>query len=80
MMTRAVHLELVEDYSAESYIAAFHKFTCRRGHCSYLYSDQGTVGADTKLHKLLNEYLDESSEVQRKLTTGTSIQLVLRSR
>ena len=56
MATRAVHLEMVEDYTAESFIAAFHRFTARRGHCKKLYSDRGTnfVGADTQLKVMLN--------------------------
>ena len=32
MATRAVHLELVKDYTTESFIAAFHRFAARRGH------------------------------------------------
>ena len=48
LATRAVHLEIVEDYSSEAFISAFHRFTSRRGHCSLLLSDQGTtfIGAD----------------------------------
>ena len=57
MVTFAVHLELVEDYSSEVFIAALHRFTARRGHCKYLYSDKGTtfVGADTQLTQMLSE-------------------------
>ena len=33
MATRAVHIEVVEDYSSEAFIVAFHRFTARRGHC-----------------------------------------------
>ena len=49
MATRAAHLELVEDYTSEAFIAAFSRFTARRGQCKYLYSDKGTnfVGADS---------------------------------
>ena len=67
LVTLGVHLELVEKYSAESFIVDFHRFTSRIGHCSDFYSDQGTyfVGADTDLRRLLNEYLVESSEVHR---------------
>ena len=51
MATRAVHIEVVEDYTSEAFIAAFHRFTVRRGFCKELYSDQGTnfVGADAQL-------------------------------
>ena len=36
MATRAVHIEVVEDYSSEAFIAAFHRFMARRGHCKEL--------------------------------------------
>ncbi|XP_055922675.1 uncharacterized protein LOC129953452 [Eupeodes corollae] len=40
--TKAVHLELVSDYTTSAFIAAFRRFTARRGICSNLYSDCGT--------------------------------------
>ena len=54
LVTRGIHLELVEDYTAESFIAAFHRFTSRWGHCSELLSDQGTnfIGADAELRRM----------------------------
>ena len=57
MAVWGVHLELVEDYTTESFIATFHRFTARRGHCKELHSDQGTnfIGADAELRKLLQE-------------------------
>lgn len=49
--TKAIHLELVSDLSASAFIAAFRRFTSRRGHCSDLYSDCGTnfIGASREL-------------------------------
>ena len=43
--------KLVEDYTSEAFMGAFHRFTSRRGHCTELHSDQGTnfVGADACL-------------------------------
>ena len=41
IVTQTVHLELVEDTS-ELFIAVFHRFAAKRGHCNNLYSDQGT--------------------------------------
>ena len=72
--TRAVHLKLVEDYTSESFIAAFHRFTARRGHFSDLFSDQGTnfIGADTCLQQLFEGFQSENSEVfHRLINEGT---------
>ena len=57
MVTRAIHLEIVEDYSSEAFINAFHRFTLRRRHCSQLFSDNGTnfVGADRQLRDMFTE-------------------------
>ncbi|XP_031359012.1 uncharacterized protein LOC116182608 [Photinus pyralis] len=45
--TKAVHLEVVSDLSAEAFIAAFRRFVARRGCVSHVYSDNATnfVGA-----------------------------------
>ena len=51
------HLEMVQDYSSEAFIGAFHRFTSRRGHCSLLLSDEGTtfVGADAILREMFRK-------------------------
>lgn len=38
-VTRAVHLELVTDLSAEKYLLAFRRFISRKGLCRVIYSD-----------------------------------------
>ena len=43
MVTRAVHLELVSDYTTRTFLAAFRRFTSRRGMCHTVYSDHGTT-------------------------------------
>ncbi len=45
--TRALHFELCSDLSASGFIAAFRRFTARRGTPTHLYSDGGSnfVGA-----------------------------------
>ncbi|XP_011859011.1 PREDICTED: uncharacterized protein LOC105556524 [Vollenhovia emeryi] len=55
--TKAVHLEVVSDYSADAFLAAFRRFVSRRGLCRAVYSDQGTtfVGADTQLKALFRD-------------------------
>ncbi len=70
MCTRAIHLELVEDCTSESFIAAFHRFTARRGYCSDLLSDNGKyfIGADKELRKMF----DESSVFAREVGAAMS--------
>lgn len=55
MATKAVHIEVVSDLTTQAFIAAFRRFTARRGLCTAIYSDCGTnfVGANTELQKLL---------------------------
>ncbi|XP_043485344.1 uncharacterized protein LOC122513137 [Leptopilina heterotoma] len=52
--TAAIHLELVTDYSSDAFIAAYKRFTARRGICSTLRSDCGRTltGADKELRNL----------------------------
>lgn len=71
MSTKAVHIELVSDLSAEAFIAALRRFVARRGEIKTLNSDNGTnfVGSNTillELTALESEYLE--GEVQNELT------------
>lgn len=52
----AIHLEVVTDYSAESFIAAYKRFCARRGICATLRSDCGTnlKGADSEVQALFS--------------------------
>ncbi|XP_071055017.1 uncharacterized protein [Onthophagus taurus] len=58
--TKAIHLELVSDLTAEAFLAALRRFVARRGTCIRLFSDQGTnfVGA----YRQLNEYAQMAGE------------------
>ncbi|KAK7909325.1 hypothetical protein WMY93_014009 [Mugilogobius chulae] len=58
MASRAVHADLVDDLSAESFLQAYSRFTALRGHPRKLWSDKGTnfVGAKSAL-KDLNKHL-----------------------
>ena len=69
MVTKACHLELVEDLTSDAFIAAFHRFTSRRGRCKELYSDCGTnfIGADTQLQRMLNECSEFQSHLAHSL-------------
>lgn len=53
MTTKAIHLELVSDYSSNAFIASYHRFVARRGLPKSMYSDNGTnfQGADRELTK-----------------------------
>ena len=47
-VVKAVHVEVVSDLTSEAFIAAFSRFTARRGLCGTILSDNGTTfkGAD----------------------------------
>ena len=58
-VTRAVHLEVVQDNSEEEFLRALTRFSCRRSLPTTIYSDNATtfVGASRTLSDLVN--LDE---------------------
>lgn len=69
MSTSAVHLELVTDYTTEAFLAAYKRFTGRRGICATLQSDNGTnfVGADVELRRRFNSDSKELKELANLL-------------
>ncbi|XP_063975158.1 uncharacterized protein LOC135161485 [Diachasmimorpha longicaudata] len=74
MATSAVHLEVVSDYSAEGFIAAYRRFVSRRGIARALFSDCGTtfVGADKELQKMFSAGSTQSRQLaQLLLNDGT---------
>ena len=64
LMVKAIHLELVSDLTTEAFIAALHRFICRRGLRMLIWSDHGTnfIGADSKLNDLFQFLKDKNSQ------------------
>ncbi|XP_066585480.1 uncharacterized protein [Prorops nasuta] len=54
--TKAIHLEVVSDMTTASFLAAFRRFSGRRGLCHKLYSDNGSTfqGAARELHEMFS--------------------------
>ncbi|XP_071653077.1 uncharacterized protein [Temnothorax longispinosus] len=71
MSTRAVHLEVVSDLTTDAFLAAFRRFTSRRGLCEVLYSDRGTnfVGADKELRRFFKAAIHDNPQWTNLLTT-----------
>ncbi|XP_070167585.1 uncharacterized protein [Polyergus mexicanus] len=70
--TKAVHLDVASSYTAEAFIAAFRRFTARRGPCSELYSDCGTnfVGADAELRRLFAASAREGQSITDEMANN----------
>lgn len=71
MATKAIHLELVSDLTAEGFIAAFKRFVSRRGNITDIYSDNGTNFV--LANKLLNSNSQTKNEKISKMITDQSI-------
>lgn len=65
LATSAIHIEVVTDYTTEAFIAAYKRFTGRRGICATLQSDCDTnfVGADAELRRLFESSSKELHEM-----------------
>lgn len=78
MATKAMHIELVSDLTAESYIAAFRRLVARRGIVKYIFSDNDTyfVRANKELHELVETQTEEfEKEILNEFTrVGTTWQ------
>jgi len=69
LATKAVHLEVVSDYTADAFLAALRRFVSRRGLCATLRSDCGTnfVGADAQLRAFLASAHPEQRLLRQRL-------------
>lgn len=73
LATQAIHIELAGDLTTTAFIAAYERFTSRRGVCSDLYSDNATnfIGASAVFLRSERQLFD--SHVQAALATkGTT--------
>lgn len=63
LATRAIHLELVHDYTSAAFISALERFSARRGCPIALYSDNGTTfqGADRELRAAFKQISRDTS-------------------
>lgn len=70
LATSAIHLEVVTEYTTEAFIAAYKRFSSRRGICATLQSDCGTnfVGADVALSQRFTSTSKELKELASLLT------------
>ncbi|XP_011883956.1 PREDICTED: uncharacterized protein LOC105571094 [Vollenhovia emeryi] len=76
-VTSAVHLELVTDYTADRFIAAYKRFTSQRGICATLRSDCGTnlKEADSELNRLFSSATTECGALATLLANYWTQQL-----
>ena len=63
LFSRAVYLDLIEDYSSEGFLRTFRRYASIRGFPSVIYSDSGTqlVGANREIQKATTD-LNEGSK------------------
>jgi hypothetical protein len=69
LVTKAAYLEVVSDLTTDAFVAAYKRFTARRGNCVQLYSDNGRNFVETanKLDKGLKLAIREATEEVAKL-------------
>lgn len=60
LTTRAIHIELVSDMSADAFVAAFRRLIGRRGHVQHLYCDNG--GNFVKSNTILELESEQAAE------------------
>lgn len=70
MTTKAIHLELVSDYSSAAFLAGFNRFASRRGVPHAMYSDNGITfrGAKNELPAAYNAAVREPNLLNKLAT------------
>lgn len=71
----AIHIEVVTEYNTDAFIAAYKRFTGRRGICTSLQSDCGTnfMGADAELKRLFDSSSKELHHLASLLANDNTI-------
>ncbi|XP_055840613.1 uncharacterized protein LOC129908257 [Episyrphus balteatus] len=71
LATKAIHLEAVSDLTTQAFLAAFRRFTSRRGVCGQIYSDCNTnfKGAESELYRLLKDATHDWKNVAEALSS-----------
>ncbi|XP_071653083.1 uncharacterized protein [Temnothorax longispinosus] len=74
LATRAIHLELVGDYSALAFLDAYSRFCARRGLPESMHSDNGTtfVGAERELSRAYRAALNDPNFQNSTASDGTT--------
>lgn len=77
LSTRAVHIDVLLGLTIEEFLAAFERFTMRKGRCVKLISDNGTtfVGSDKELSRVLQSWSQTLPE-QNLSRFGTDWQFI----
>ncbi|XP_063994400.1 uncharacterized protein LOC135171756 [Diachasmimorpha longicaudata] len=70
--TSAVHLELVNRQTTDAFIAAYKRFTGRRGIPAIMYSDNATTfeGAANELNRLYNQESPDNQQIRAALASN----------
>jgi hypothetical protein len=71
LSTEAIHLELVNDLTTESFLSALRRFVSRRGRCAHIYADNATYF--TKANKDLKELRELFRTEQHQKTVQTEL-------
>lgn len=75
LVTRAVHLEVVSDLTAECFLNALNRFCSRRGKVSHIYCDNATtfVGAKRQLDEIFNFFSNKETQDRLRYLTQENI-------
>lgn len=78
LVVKAIHLELVTDYSSTAFIAAYKRFVSRRGVPTHIHSDRGTTfqGAARTLQEEFTQLLTEPKIRETLMNDGVTWHLI----